>query len=145
MNTLVCPVSTERVATNVVRVTGSFVVLGVVAFALTGVHWILPFLALDFLIRGFGNPRFSPLGRLAAWLVARVGAPGPPMDRAPKMFAARVGFLFASAAFGLAFFYPTAALGVALALGTFAALECVFNFCVGCVVYTYVVLPLAHR
>ncbi len=145
MNALVCPVSTERVPTNVVRITGLLVVLTVAAFALTGIHWILPFLAMDFAIRGFGNPRYSPLGRLASWLVARVGSPGPPLDRAPKMFAARVGFLFAAAAFGLAFVWPPVALGVALALGTFAALECVFNFCVGCVVYTYVVLPLAHR
>jgi hypothetical protein len=145
MNTLVCPVSTERVPTNVVRVTGLFVVLTVTAFALTGIHWILPFLAVDFTIRGFGNPRFSPLGRLAGFLVARFGSPGSPLDRAPKMFAARVGFLFAAAAFALSFVWPPVALGVALALGTFAALECVFNFCVGCVVYTYVVLPLAHR
>lgn len=145
MNTLVCPVSTERISTNVVRLTGLFVVLGVAAFALTGIHWILMIPALDLALRGFGNPRYSPFGRLAARIVAWTGSPGPLMDRAPKMFAARVGFLFAAAAFGLAFFSPTAALGVALTLGTFAALECVFNFCVGCVVYTYVVLPLAHR
>lgn len=145
MNTLVCPVSTERISTNVVRVTGFFVVLGVAAFALTGFNWILPILALDLAVRGFGDPRFSPFGRLAAWVVDRAGVPGAPMDRAPKMFAARVGFLFAAAAFGLSFVWPPVGLGVALALGTFAALECVFNFCVGCVVYTYVVLPLAHR
>ena len=145
MNTLVCPVSTERVPTNVVRITGFFMVLGVAAFAVTGFSWILPVLALDFFIRGFGAPRFSPFGRLAAWIVARTLPPGDPIDRAPKMFAARVGFLFAAAAFGLSFVWPPVALGVALALGTFAALECVFNFCVGCVVYTYVVLPIAHR
>jgi hypothetical protein len=133
------------VATNVVRTTGLFMVLGVVAFAVTGFSWILPILALDFAIRGFGNPRYSPFGRLADRIVARTLPPGKPIDRAPKMFAARVGFLFATFAFGLSFVFPSVALGVALALGTFAALECVFNFCVGCVVYTYVVLPLAHR
>ncbi|MBU1242475.1 DUF4395 domain-containing protein [Myxococcota bacterium] len=145
MNSLVCPVSSERVSTNVVRVTGSFIVLGVAAFAVTGISWILPVLGMDFFIRGFGSPRFSPLGRLAAWIVAHTLPPGDPIDRAPKMFAARVGFLFAMTALGLSFFWPQVALGVALALGTFAALECVFNLCVGCFVYTNVVRPLAHR
>ena len=67
------------------------------------------------------------------------------IDKAPKIFAARVGFLFALASALLFFISLSASLVVALTLMCFALLESVFNLCVGCLVYTFIVFPLFHR
>lgn len=40
---------------------------------------------------------------------------------------------------------PTTSLVVALALLGFALLEALLNICIGCLVYTYVILPLFTR
>jgi hypothetical protein len=62
-------------------------------------------------------------------------------DQAPKMFAARLGLLFSA---GAVLFFALS-LPVSLVFGgillVFATLDSVFDFCVGCLTYTYVVLP----
>ena len=50
--------------------------------------------------------------------------------------------LFVLAATVCHFFLPGAALAIILVLISFALLEALCDFCVGCLVYTYVVLPV---
>jgi hypothetical protein len=65
------------------------------------------------------------------------------IDKAPKIFAARVGFLFSMLMLVLTLSGVTiAAISTASVLVLFAFLECGLNFCAGCWVYTYIVLPV---
>jgi hypothetical protein len=64
------------------------------------------------------------------------------IDKAPKLFAARVGLLFSIMGFVWFVLSPIASIVVIAVLTFFAFLESLFDFCVGCVVYTYVILPM---
>ena len=143
---MICPVSPERVDENRVRATAMGVVLIMGAFLITGKVIFPAFLALDFAIRAFTNLKFSPLSWLAYHFVNVIGTRPVPIPKAPKVFAARIGFLLTALS------TLTALLGMPLLsviLGTtlvaFAFLECGLNFCAGCWVYTYVVYPLVRK
>ena len=145
MNKLICPISIEKVNNPTVRITGFLVALSVVAYAITGSPLIMAGLCADFIIRAFTPLKYSPLSWLADKTSQTLRFKKMPIDKAPKLFAARVGFLFTFAATALSFISPAASLVVALVLMTFALLESLFDFCVGCVVYTYLILPLNNR
>src|SRR5690349_13746742 len=108
-------------------------------YAITGSIVFVIVLLVDFFVRGFTQLRYSPLSWLASKIVGLLKLPEIKIDKAPKIFAARVGFLFALASTLLFFVSPPASLVVALTLMGFALLEAVFGFCVGCIVYTHVV------
>ena len=143
---MICPVSTERVDENRVRATALGVVVTMGLFLMTGL-WIFPaFLAIDFFIRAYTSSPFSPLSWLGGRLVRLLGTRPVWIDKAPKVFAARIGFLFsmltlAAALPGLDMLAFIS--GATLVL--FAFLECGLNFCMGCWVYTYVVYPLVRK
>jgi hypothetical protein len=68
------------------------------------------------------------------------------IDKAPKIFAARIGFILTSLTSLLALVgFPMAASVTGAVLVLFAFLECGLNFCAGCWVYTYVVYPLVRK
>lgn len=143
---MICPVSSERVDENRVRVTALGVVLTMGAFLFTGI-WILPaILVLDFFIRAFTRLKFSPLSWLGHQLVTAIGTQPIAIDKAPKIFAARIGFLLSAITLVSAFFSLNL---LATVMGTtlvvFAFLECGLNFCAGCWVYTYIVFPLVRK
>jgi hypothetical protein len=68
--------------------------------------------------------------------------PAKQIDKAPKIFAARMGFAM-TLAFALLFVVQlaTASAVVAGVLVFFAGLEFALAFCAGCTIYTYLVLP----
>jgi hypothetical protein len=80
--------------------------------------------------------------RLARGVARLLRLPARPMDKASKVFASRIGVCFALGATVLHFLSPALAPWLAAALAVFTTLESVFDLCVGCVVYTYVALPL---
>ena len=98
-------------------------------------------IVVDYLIRAFTALPYSPFSWVALQIARSFNWPPKQIDKAPKIFAARVGWLFAVATAVLYFIYPPASLIVSGTLMVFALLESVFDFCVGCVVYTYLVLP----
>jgi hypothetical protein len=68
------------------------------------------------------------------------------IDKAPKIFAARIGLLLSLITAAAAFLGWSLAAHIAgSTLIVFAFLECGLNFCAGCWVYTYVVYPLVRR
>jgi hypothetical protein len=142
MKTLICPLSTMRVDRNVVRITGLMMAAMIALYAITGQIIFVIVIAVDYLIRAFTPMRYSPFSWTACQIARLLKLDPKPIDKAPKIFAARVGFLFALATVVLYFVFPVASLVVGLALMSFALLESVFDFCVGCVVYTYIVLPV---
>jgi hypothetical protein len=94
MNRLICPISDDRINKVVVRLTGLFVALTAIAYLLTLNPWILVFLGIDFTIRAFSLLRFSPLSLLACGIAVGLKLKPTLIDKAPKLFAARVGLLF---------------------------------------------------
>jgi hypothetical protein len=145
MKSLICPVSPLRVNENTARITGLVMATMIALYVVTGSIVFVIAIALDYAIRAFTRLKYSPASWLAAQLVRVTKLPEITIDKAPKIFAARVGFLFALASALLFFISPIASLVVALTLMSFALLESVFNLCVGCLVYTYLVFPLFHR
>jgi hypothetical protein len=141
MNTLICPVSTDRVDKTAVRITAILTILSLAAFALTGYPWIAALLVVDYFIRAF-TPKRSPFNWTACQIARIAGFEKHMTDKAPKVFAARVGFLFALVISILAFVHPISSVVVALVLMGFNILDGVFNFCVGCVMYTYIIFPV---
>ncbi len=142
MKSLICPVSSQRISRYVVRLTGLMVAGMIALYLLTGNIVFIITILIDYSIRAFTNLPYSPLSWLAMQIVRQTNWPPKMIDKAPKIFAARVGWLFALATAVSYFIYPPASLIVGATLMSFTVLESVFNFCVGCVVYTYIVLPL---
>jgi hypothetical protein len=142
VKTLICPVSTLRVDHSVVRVTAFLVATLVALYAITGSIVIMALLAVDFYIRAFTAAAYSPASWVAIQIAQALGWTGTKIDKAPKIFAARVGFAFSVAAVLLYPISPVLSLVVSLVLMTFAILEAAFDFCAGCLVYARIVLPL---
>jgi hypothetical protein len=145
-NQLVCPVSPERVDENRVRVTALGVILMMGAYFWTG--WVVfPALAaIDFYIRAFTNLPSSPISWLAMHFVKRMGTQPIWIDKAPKIFAARIGLLLTLVSTGAAFLgWNLTAYIAGSTLVLFAFFECGLNFCAGCWVYTYVVYPMVRK
>ena len=140
MGTLVCPISPETIDKRAARTGATLTALLLVAYAFTGVWPVIAFVAVDYVVRVL-TPYRAPIAVVAGWVtkVARI-APAP-MNKGPKIFAWRLGFLMAVASLALVPFSPTASIIVAIALAGFNVLDGVFNLCVGCTIYTYIVLP----
>lgn len=143
---LICPVSGDRVNENAVRITALFVVLLMGIYFITGFLVIPAFVAVDFYIRAFTKLKFSPLSWLSNQLIKIVDVNPVWIDKGPKIFAARIGFLLTltSALFGFLGF-SVLSISIGSVLVVFAFLECGLNFCAGCWVYTYVVDPLVKK
>ncbi|WP_339736912.1 DUF4395 domain-containing protein [uncultured Sunxiuqinia sp.] len=142
MKNLFCPISSERINEQVPRITAMLViVMVIVAFALDSLI-AMAFVAADFFIRGFTKMKFSPLSFVAYWITQVLNLPARPIDKAPKIFAARMGFVM-SLAFAVLFAAQigTASAVIAGILVFFAGLEFAFAFCAGCSIYSYLVLP----
>jgi hypothetical protein len=145
-NQLVCPISTERVDENRVRTTafGILTIMGL--FFMTNNPVFPAILMVDFYIRAFTRLKYSPVSFLAHLFVKALGTEPVWIDKAPKMFAARVGLLLTSLTFGAALLQlPLVATITGATLVLFSFLECGLNFCAGCWVYTFVVFPLVRK
>jgi hypothetical protein len=145
MKQLICPISTEKVNEHLTRLNAFFTILLVAAgFVFNSVLFPL-LLMVDFFIRAFADSRYSPVSYASSGLARLLQLGKKPIDKAPKIFAARMGFIMtlAIAILFLVGFY-TASLVVAAILVFFASLEFLFGICVGCYIYTYFVLP-AYR
>lgn len=143
---LLCPVSTERVDENRVRVTALGVVFMMGVYFVTGSVLFPALLTVDFFIRAFTRINYSPLSYLAHLFVKVMGTRVVSIDKAPKIFAARIGFVITSVttlAALLDLYFLAYISGSVLVL--FAFLECGLNFCMGCWVYTFVVFPRVRK
>ncbi len=116
------------------------VAAGVVAIAVvslaTGWLWLTAVLAVGFALRVANGPRWSPLGRFAATVVAPRLGPPRLVSGAPKRFAQAVGLTFTVAAtVALALGVPVVTVVLLSVLLVFAMLESVFGICAGCHVF----------
>jgi len=146
MKNLVCPISDQRVNEYVTRINALLtIILVVLAFVLNSV-FLFVFLMADFFIRAFTEIKFSPVGFVSHSLSNTLSLSVKMIDKAPKIFAARLGFLMTMIIAGLFILnLPVASMIVAGVLIFFAALEFVFAICVGCMIYTYLILPFYRK
>ena len=146
MKNLVCPISDQRVNEQVTRLNAMFTVgLIILAFALNSIV-LFVFLMADFFIRGFTDIKFSPVSFISHSLSDSLSLRVKLIDKAPKVFAARLGFLMTSIIGGLFILGLKAyAIFVASILVFFANLEFFFALCIGCTIYTYLILPFYKK
>jgi hypothetical protein len=131
-----CPVSGNKVNENVVRFIAALVAALTTLAVSNQAIWLSGFLALDFGLRGFIAPRFSPLRFIACQFNSLVQLPPKLVDEAPKRFAAKIGFFVVGIIVSLQVFdFKVAAFILGSVLVLLAGLEAILAFCVGCVLY----------
>lgn len=142
MKNILCPVSSEQINEKVTRTNALIgIVLLLSGFALNSVLFFV-FLLADFYVRAFTNAKYSPISFLSHRLVDALNLNKKQIGKAPKIFAARIGFLMTLIVTVLFLFnLHTAALIVGGILIFFATLEFALAVCMGCIMYTYLVLP----
>jgi hypothetical protein len=139
-----CPISGEQRDNNTVRFVAGFV------FVITGVALLVAilvstqtsaiitgFLTLDFFIRAFTKPKYSPLATLARGITSLLKLPKKMVDNAPKVFAARIGVIFSvvsTVLYAGDHLYGGSIVLVILLIC--AGLESFFSFCLGCWMYS---------
>lgn len=142
MKQIVCPISNERIDEHVTRINSLLgVILVVSGFVFNSVFFFV-FLMADFYIRAFTKAKFSPISYISHSMVNALNLNKKSIDKAPKIFAARIGFLM-SLAISVLFLLQlnTAAYVVGGILLFFATLEFALAICMGCIMYTYLILP----
>jgi hypothetical protein len=143
-NSLICHISSDCIDSNVSRLTVFFSVLLMVLFNITLKPIFIYLVAIDYFIRAWMNAKYSPVKRLA--IINILNLQKKPIDLAQKIFASRLGFLCAFASSILiSTNYPTVAISVAALLLVLSLLDSVFNFCVGCLIYNYIVYPFYKK
>jgi len=142
MKQLICPISNEYVNERVTRINALLAILLTIAAFLFNSVIFLVFLTADFYTRAFTNAKFSPISYLSHRMVNALNLNKKETDKAPKIFAARMGFIM-SLSITLLFLLQlnTAAFAVGGILIFFASLEFALAICMGCIIYTYLVLP----
>ena len=146
MKNLVCPISDQRVNEQVTRFNAMFAI-GIILLAFIMNSTILfVFLMADFFIRAFTEIKFSPLNFASHYLSNTLSLPVKLINKAPKVFAARLGFLMTAVISGLFIFdLKLASIVISGMLIFFASLEFLFAICVGCMIYTYLILPFYKK
>jgi hypothetical protein len=138
----ICPVSARRVNENLSRFNASFTVVMSVLFLFTNSPVFLLVLVVDFILRNILEGRLNPVTHFNNYLITIIHIPNHPINAGPKIFAARVGLLLSVLATLFLFSGNLMAAFIVIGiLAVFSFLESVFNFCVACKLYPYL-LPL---
>ncbi len=134
---ITCPVSAGRTDENVVRAV-ALLTLIITAFILITDNYLLSlFLLGDFVLRGFNLGKYSVLRFVSKYIVEVLNIKPKPIDSAPKLFAAKIGIVFALLIFiaQISNLYVLF-LSTSVVLIACAFLESVFGICLGCYFYT---------
>lgn len=140
MSSLICPISSETIDKQASRGGATLTALLLVAYAISGAWPILFAVTADYVIRVL-TPYRPPISMLSGRLLKAAKVGPHPMNKGPKVFAWRIGFVLAVVATLLLPVSPPASVAVAVMLAGFNVLDGILNLCVGCVIYTYLVLP----
>lgn len=138
---VICPISHIKIDSHVSRLTVFMNAILLALYVLTGLPYLVVIVAIDYGIRATWKPAYSPLRWVAVKIISATGIPEKRIDQAPKLFASRVGFLFALTSTLLLPVTAMASLAVGSILLVFTILDSVFDLCVGCITYAYIVLP----
>lgn len=142
MRQIVCPISQDVVDEKITRINALIgILLIVTAFVMDSSIFLIVLMA-DFFMRAFTQVKHSLISYVSHRLSNALNLKEKPISKAPKIFAARLGFLMSLVIVGLFLTQlTTAAMVVAGMLVFFASLEFALGICMGCIIYTYIVLP----
>lgn len=134
-----CPISEKYINENIARFNALFCFISVLIFILFDIRWLMVLLAFDFYIRAFIDAQFSPIFKASKWLNTTLKLKGKQVNAGPKLFAARIGFIFCLTISILnQFILLDIAVIFAYILIFFAFLEAALNVCVACKLYPFV-------
>ncbi len=137
-NNIICPVDFVTVNEYKIRVIAFLVFILSIAFLITG-YWIIAvFMCIDFFLRAFVNGKLSILSYTANYILTKTALGNKPVDRAPKKFAAQMGFVLTLliSITGYTHYNYIAFIG-AITLIIFSSLESLIGFCAGCYIYHF--------
>ena len=146
LNNLVCPISSEKVDSNVSRLTVFINAVLMIIFMFSLNPIFLYIVTVDYGRRAMGYNDYSPLCFLASLVIKLIGSKSKMVDKAPKMFASRLGFI--CAALGTAFItfnMPMASIVVIAMFTLLAVFDSVFNYYFGCMIYHHFVFPFYNK
>ena len=131
-----CPLLFRQIDGTVVRINALWVTLLVIIFLTTSQTFWLYLLVADFMVRLYGSKAYSPINRLSMFVKKMMRFETHMTDAGAKRLAAHFGVLFSVlliAAHHLGMEKVTYVLAALFILC--AALEVLFNYCVGCKIY----------
>jgi hypothetical protein len=131
-----CPISMRRIDSHLVRVVASGVSLLTILFLLTGESFFVGILLFDFTMRSLRKQHYSPMYRVAKYLLAAWHIKAKPCDEAPKRFALYLGWGIALLLLGTSLLhFDRLAMGLGILLLFCALLEALADYCIGCKLY----------
>lgn len=134
----VCPVVGFQTNKKVARLNAFFTLIILIFFVLTDFKYPIFFLGLDFFSRAFLKGKYSMISFFNKHLLRLFKIEPSMMNAGPKIFAARLGFLFC---FLISLFYlfdfPLVANFLSFIIIILASLELFFDFCLGCKIYAF--------
>jgi hypothetical protein len=142
MKALMCPVSFREINQNASRLSVFILALACEAYILTGNIYIMAAVAVDYVFRIFEKVNHSPLTLLSQLIFILFGLPKRMMNKGPKVFASRMGLMFALLSIGAYFFFIELSYVFAGILMLCTFLDAVFNVCFGCLIYHYFIWPI---
>jgi hypothetical protein len=136
-----CPVSKDSIDENKTRII-AFLVVVLTSMGIYYVnYYIICFLTVDFVIRAFSNGNASPVKFVAIGISKLFHIQVKPCNAAPKRFAAGLGMIFCFIITVLQLtHFITASQVVGILLIFCAILECAFGYCLGCNVYSFLMI-----
>ncbi len=141
-NSVVCPISSEKIDLNVSRLTVflNVVLMAIFVYTLNPIY--LAIVTLDYFIRAALDGSYSPIRYLAAQIVSLLRLQTRPIGLSQKVFASRLGLLCAIASGIFLYTGNTTASIVSISfLLVLSFADSVLNICVGCLIYNYFVYP----
>lgn len=142
MNSVICPISTEKIDLNVSRLTVFLNVLIMALFVYTLNPFYLAIVIADYFIRAVLDGSYSPIRYAAAQIVSVLPLEKKPIGLAQKVFASRLGLLCAVASGIFLFLGNTTGSIISISiLLVLSFADSVLNICVGCLIYNYLVYP----
>lgn len=131
-----CPVNFQKVDENQIRIQAILVTLSALGFVFSGWIAFAVLLVYDFTVRLFISSKFSLFAQIAPFILKIFNIHEQLVDSAPKIFASRIGLGFSIAiVFTSLYGVNEIATVFAIILAICAALDALFNYCVGCKVY----------
>jgi len=129
-----CPISKNKIDGNVARVNGVITLVIIAIGVFNSIFWIL--LTIDFFLRSF-IIKYSPIANISKLLLNYLKTTPSPIDAAPKMFAARIGFMMSIVLIAVSLSgYYTASIYFAIFFSIPVFLEAFLGYCLGCQIYS---------
>ena len=134
----VCPISFTKVDEKQVRAHALFIAAVGIGYLATFSPLFIAILVYDFAVRIFISANMSPIFWLSRMTVRALHTPVHYVDAGPKKFAAKIGLTATVPALYLALFGHGLLAALLICILIFcAALEAVFNYCIGCEIYSW--------